>query len=371
MKFKRGIAVFMAMMVFCTTTAFGGETTTEENPVRVISYDEALELATKHSYELKSSKLEMEKLEDSREDVWYALDGQTTPGTSTGTTYLDSFSATYLNSLNAIEASIKTLKYSDEIQKVGLETQLLTYLLSTQVMEDSINICEETVEISRQTTHFARIQYDLGLISKNELDEAISKNSEIENTYEKVKNSYAQQYNSFASFLGLKDTNFVVDYEFVYEAYPECGDLDAFANRLASNDLSLKILDNQVSVAQFSKDFTALEDGASFDERNRDLASAGINYNKGKDQLVLSIKNAYLDLKNIELEIEDLNRDLENTKKSYETGLLQYELGYITKTELKGMELALKQAETELKEFEMNHTLNKFLLNHPYLLATS
>ncbi len=388
MKFKRGLAVFAASMMAFNCTAFAGvvsvipkggtvaieqEDTEDEVPARVITYEEAVEMAIKNNSSLKELKEQVEDLEEQQENIGYALYTQTIPGIALPTTtYLDSMTANLLTSLNMINATLDTLEYSEQITKESCELIVKSYMAEIIQSENSLDMMGTNVKMSRQTDYFTRIKYDLGMISETEFNKAINDSKTTEYTYELSKLAVQTSYNKLSRIIGLNNgEKYTIEYAPEYELYPVQNNIEAFVERKLANDPMLKIEDVAVQDAEFRMKFVAIDNGDNYETRNQKLEKAGRSYNDKKRDLELAIKNGYITVKQAEGNIETLKLTLENTQKQYDNAVISHELGYVTEVELMGAKLALTKAESDVQMAILSHDMAKFMLDHPYLGTSS
>lgn len=371
MKFKRFAAVFMAALMVGGCTAFAAEPTAEaETPqVRVITYDEAVDLAIKNNTNIKSLKDNVETLEDNQEKLGNALFYQTIPGVSQSeTTYLDSNTVGILTSLNTIETSLKNAKYSEKMLKDGCELVVKNYMTQIVNGERNVDMLTDSLKISSENLRFAGIKYDLGMISETDYTTAKSDYEKTKLNLDMTKLNLETNYNGFSRLIGLKtDEKYIVDYNIAYEKYPDVSDVNGLANRLIYDDPSLKIAEGTVNNAEFGMKYVALENGDNYDTRKQSVTDAGRKYNDTKNDLVLAVKNGYITVKQAELNIERLTLNVENAQKAYDNAVVSHKVGYITDIQLEGAELALKSAKAELAEAIQSHDMAKFMLERPYM----
>lgn len=393
MSFRRVSAVFLTAMMTFSCTAYGAglasissanpnaitpvvEVTEEEVPARVITYNEAVEMAIKNNSSLRTLEDNLEKLQETEEDLGMALSmvGMPgVPGMPTGHTYyIDSATATILTSLNTVQNSINTVEDSKEITEAACELTVKNYMNAIISGENNYAMMMDNLEISRATTYFNRIKYDLGMISLTEFNKALNDNKNVEYTVKLTKLALDTAYNNLGNIIGLNDgQKFVIDYSVVYEEYPEQMNLNTFANKLADASPTLKIADRKVDDAEFNKKVVAVDNGTSLEERNRNLEAAGREYNDTRNGLLLAVRNGYITVKQAEANIETLKLTLADTQKQYDNAVISHSLGYITDVELAGAKLGLTKAENDVETAIMNHDLAKFMLDHPYLSASS
>lgn len=371
MNFKKGVAVFMAALMVsgCTVFAAESQTTADTPEVRIITYDEAVELAVKNNTSIKSLKDNIETLEDNQEKLGDALFLQTIPGAPTSNvTYLDSTTASILTSLNTIETNLKNAKYSERMLKDGCELVVKNYMTQIVNGERNVDILTDSLSISSENMKFAGIKYDLGMISETEYTTAKNDYENTKITLELTKLNLETNYNGFSRLLGLKDgEKYTVSYDIEYEKYPDQTDLTGLINKLTYDDPSLKIAEGTVNDAEFSMKYVAFENGASYSTREQNVTDAGRKYNDTKADLELAVKNGYITVKQAELNIDKLIIAEENAQKTYDNAVVNHKVGYITDIQLKSAELALKSAKAELTEAIQSHDLAKFMLERPYM----
>lgn len=371
MKFKRGIAAFIAAMMVCGCTVFGAEQTQAE-VVRVIAYEEAVELAIKNNNSLKTLADNLDTLEKQNEKLWDALGLQIIQESQNTPIYLPGSTVSVFTSINTIESSMKNIKYSKEMTEDGCELVVKNYMTAIVNGEKSVEMLKDSFDMVSKNTQFNRIKYDLGMLSETEYKEALNDYTEAKYTLELAEFNLETAYNNLSDIIGLRNgEKFVVEYNVDYEQYPVEADLNAWANSKISNDPMLKIAQNSVDDAEFQMDYVAIDNGTDYDTRDKNLSAAGRDYNDTKNSLILALKNGYITVKQAEINIENKKIALEEAQTAYNNAVLSRQVGYITDTELQGAGIALKKAEADLESAILNHDIAKFMLDRPYMLAQS
>lgn len=378
MKLKRSIAVLAAMVMACQTTVFGAEkTTSQESTKRVITVDEAIKLARDNNSTIKDLENTREALAVYLDIFWETKGEYAWPTSGKSRTYLDDELYSATSSLQTLESSIEGNKMGLSIAELVAELGVKTSMVYIDSLKDSLEILKINVDISRKNTNFSRIKYDLGMISKNDLDEDIRQNQKVENTYETAKLSYDSAMQQFANLLGLKDTDFVVEYTYDYEPYPEITDLDSLAMTVMRESLALEQQQLAVDSAEWNNNVRPKSDieGDWYDlqirrtELQLNLTEMEITYAQMEKDLAVSIKNLYRTIKSLELEVQDCAAEVEKAQTDYDNAVLNHELGYLTDVQLLSAEFALESAKLSYKQKIFEHENAVWTIEHPSTIA--
>ena len=358
-----------AMALSMTFTAFAAEEPQPEPEHIEITLDEAVELALAHSSSISNLEDTLDTLEKSRDslysahDTWAMYQGEGVVADE------------YLNFLNAfveLDTNISNISKYEKLTEEGLRYGLMTIAVYINEMEAGIAIQEENLAIAREQNLMDQTRYRLGLISKNELLELNTQYESAKYTLEELKLNNEALYLSLYKTMGTgynKKYKIKLDSELVPLDVTEKG-LETAISREISQDVYLKILQNSVDAAEFSKNVFSSQ-GASYDTRKKNLNSANRSYKDGKAAVEAAARESYNNIQKYEQKNEILQKEMEVAQNTYNTMEVNRQVGYVTDLQLRQAHLAVDVAQNNIDTNIYSHMLEKFIFEHPYVKAVS
>lgn len=343
-----------------------------ESDANVITYDEAISLATKANSNLKQIADTFEYLDKSRSILYQGTEVPELP--DNGQSYLVTV-ARYqrLNAANSLNTQQKTLRVTEELTKVSIEAGVKGEMTTITTLEKNYELAKQSLELAKQQVTQKGTMYRLGMLSWNDYEKAMKDVDTQEEQLKQLEMSINQEYNSFKKLLGLNaDEDFKIEYEVEYEPIEKVSDMDFFVNNKISTDLGLKIEKENAESSAFGLNlFVDTGNVTDYDKQKLDVENAQRNYAESVKAKENSIRNAYIGLQNMESQRAVIENQITQAKADLETAKINYEVGNITKIQYDAAELAVTKAETELVQNTLTHDMNKFMLDNTCLLSGS
>lgn len=355
-----------------TGNVFAAETvkTDTENDTKVITYDEAIALATKANSNLKEISDTLKYIDDTKSLMFMGSNYPVPPDSETA--YLVTAARfQQLTSVNSLDTQQKNLRVSEELTKLSIEAGVKGEMTTITTLEQNYELAKESLELAKQQLSQKSTMYRMGMLSKNDYEKAMQEVDSQEEQLKQLEMSITQEYNSFKKLLGLNaDEQFEIDYNVEYEPVEKVTDMDFFVNSKIQSDLGLKIEKQNVESSSFGLNlFIDTGNGSSYEQQKLNVKNAERNYAENVKAKENSIKNAYIGLQNTESQRAVLENDLTQAKADLETAKVNYEVGNITKIQFDAAELAVTKAETALLQNTLTHDINKFMLDNTCLLS--
>ncbi len=360
------ISALMAGSVYAGETAKSDT----ENTTRVITYDEAIALATKENSSLKEITDNLKYIDDTKSVMFAGSNYPMLP--DDGSNYLVTAARfQQLSAVNSLNTQQKNLGVTKELTKLSIEAGVKGEMTTITTLEKNYELAKESLELAKQQVSQKGTMYRLGMLSWNDYEKAMKDVDTQEEQLKQIEMSITQEYNSFKKLLGLKDDEkFEIEYNVEYEPVEKITDMDSFVNTKISTDLALKIEKENVKSASFGLNlFIDTGNGTDYDKQELNVKTAERNYAESVKAKENSIKNAYIGLQNTESQRVVLENELAQAKKDLETAKINYEVGNITKIQCDAAELAVTKAETALMQNTLTHDVSKFMLDNTCLLS--
>ena len=376
---KRSIKNFRAILscvlvsALMTANVFAGEkveNTENDNGIRVITYDEAIELATKENSSLKQISDTLDYINDTKSLMFAGSNYPMLP--DDGSNYLVTAARfQQLSAVNSLNTQQKSLRLTQELTDLSIEAGVKGEMTTISVLEQNYKLAKESLELAKEQLSQTSKMYRLGMVSKSDYEKAMKEVANQEQQIKQLEMSMEQEYNSFAKLLGIDENEeFQIEYNVEYEPVEKITDMDAFVNTKIKTDLALQMEKQNVDSASFGLNFFIdTGNGTDYDKQKLDVKTAERNYADSVKAKENSIKNAYIGLQNTESERKVLENKLAQAKADYETAKVNYQVGNITKLQLDSAELAITQAEIALEQNTLTHDVNKFMLDNTCLLS--
>lgn len=376
---KRSIKNFRAILscvlvsALMTANVFAGEKVENienDNGIRVITYDEAIELATKENSSLKQISDTLDYINDTKSLMFAGSNYPMLP--DDGSNYLVTAARfQQLSAVNSLNTQQKSLRLTQELTDLSIEAGVKGEMTTISVLEQNYKLAKESLELAKEQLSQTSTMYRLGMVSKSDYEKAMKEVANQEQQIKQLEMSMEQEYNSFAKLLGIDENEeFQIEYNVEYEPVEKITDMDAFVNTKIKTDLALQMEKQNVDSASFGLNlFIDTGNGTDYDKQKLDVKTAERNYADSVKAKENSIKNAYIGLQNTESERKVLENKLAQAKADYETAKVNYQVGNITKLQLDGAELAITQAEIALEQNTLTHDINKFMLDNTCLLS--
>lgn len=364
------VSALMTANVFAGEKVESTENIENDNGVRVITYEEAIELATKENSSLKQISDTLDYINDTKSLMFAGSNYPMLP--DDGSNYLVTAARfQQLSAVNSLNTQQKSLRLTQELTDLSIEAGVKGEMTTISVLEQNYELAKESLELAKEQLSQTSTMYRLGMVSWNDYEKSMKEVANQEQQIKQLEMSMEQEYNSFAKLLGIDENEeFKIEYNVEYEPVEKITDMDAFVNTKIKTDLALQMEKQNVDSASFGLNlFIDTGNGTDYNKQELDVKTAERNYADSVKAKENSIKNAYIGLQNTESERKVLENKLAQAKADYETAKVNYQVGNITKLQLDSAELAITQAEIALEQNTLTHDVNKFMLDNTCLLS--
>ena len=348
MKFKSIAAACMAFAVLFTSTAFAAQPAKDEKIV--LTYDKAVELATKNNTKLSTLEDSIDYMEKNQEITVESMGSTAAMMSDPATRTMTMQMGNLLTSAQTLETNIQTSKYNEDLIKIGNEYLVKNYFNGIKLAESGLELAKKNASIAQDKYNQDIVKSRLGMVSKNDLQTSKSAFDTSRNTVEQTE-------------LAIEKS---------YEPYELGRSIESYITTSISKAPSIKIAEANLDLAKRLKNISTYETAVySYLEKENNVSSASRNVKDAKDNMKTNITNAYNDIKTLETERESLETALKDAKTTYETAKTNYAVGNVTSLTLKQAELGVENAENNLVTNAYNHDLKVFAFNNPSILGSS
>lgn len=387
-KGKTVAATAMAALLV-STTAFAAEKPQESIPAteiltieeaqaleaqkeKELTFEEAVELATKNSSDLRSVAETADYLQDLKEDIWDITGSFSVPTVSYQQWVDDDIYAIY-SSIQNISSSMTKNRYSEELTKISLEATVKNYYTSIFSDQSSLELAKKDMAVKKTLWEQGQRKNQLGLLSDYDLNTLRSDYEQAQYNVTKLEMALEQEYLSFYNFIGEdREKDYTLVYDVEYAPYELPQPMTQYINSKMNTDYTIKLQEQAVEDAEFNKNYmsmsstnaTSANNKHSYEEAKRSLKTA-------KDSKELAIQNAYNSILSLESQYDSAVTTLEQAKAAQRAAEVNYKAGNTTAITLDQAALAVEQAQNTVTQLEYAHDMQIYQFENTELLSSS
>ena len=150
--------------VIMTGNVFAAETvkTDTENDTKVITYDEAIALATKANSNLKEISDTLKYIDDTKSLMFMGSNYPVPPDSETA--YLVTAARfQQLTAVNSLDTQQKNLRVSEELTKLSIEAGVKGEMTTITTLEQNYELAKESLELAKQQLSQKSTMYRMGM----------------------------------------------------------------------------------------------------------------------------------------------------------------------------------------------------------------
>ena len=384
----RTVAATAVAALLVSTTAFAAEKPQESIPAteiltieeaqaleaqkeKELTYEEAVELATKNSSDLRSVAETADYLQDLKEDIWDITGYFSVPTVSYQQWVDDDIYAIY-SSIQNISSSMTKNRYSEELTKISLEATVKNYYTSIFSDQSSLELAKKDMAVKKTLWEQGQLKNQLGLLSDYDLQELRSDYEQAQYNVTKLEMALEQEYLSFYNFIGQdREKDYTLVYDVEYAPYELPQPMTQYINSKMNTDYTIKLQEQALEDAEFNKNYmsmsstnaTSANNKHSYEEAKRSLKTA-------KDSKELAIQNAYNSILSLESQYDSALTTLEQAKAAQRAAEVNYKAGNTTAITLDQAALAVEQAQNAVTQLEYAHDMQIYQFENTELLSS-
>lgn len=384
----RTVAATAMAALLVSTTAFAAEKPQESIPAteiltieeaqaleaqkeKELTYEEAVELATKNSSDLRSVAETADYLQDLKEDIWDITGSFSVPTVSYQQWVDDDIYAIY-SSIQNISSSMTKNRYSEELTKISLEATVKNYYTSIFSDQSSLELAKKDMEVKKTLWEQGQLKNQLGLLSDYDLNTLRSDYEQAQYNVTKLEMALEQEYLSFYNFIGEdREKDYTLVYDVEYAPYELPQPMTQYINSKMNTDYTIKLQEQALEDAEFNKNYmsmsssnaTSANNKHSYEEAKRSLKTA-------KDSKELAIQNAYNSILSLESQYDSALTTLEQAKAAQRAAEVNYKAGNTTAITLDQAALAVEQAQNAVTQLEYAHDMQIYQFENTELLSS-
>lgn len=320
-KGKTVAATAMAALLV-STTAFAAEKPQESIPAteiltieeaqaleaqkeKELTFEEAVELATKNSSDLRSVAETADYLQDLKEDIW-DITGSFSVPTVSYQQWVDDDVYSIYSQIQSISSSMTQNRYTEEITKLTLESTVKSYFTSILSDESSLEVAKKEAEVKKTQYLQGQTKNKMGLISDYDLRTLETDYKTAVDNVETLERTIEEEYRSFNQLLGISDdTEYELVYDIEYTPYEMGQSMTQYIQNKLNTDYTIKQLEQDVDDAEFNKNYMSMS------STNSQSASNKYSYEEAKSTLKTAKEDKELAIQNVYNEVQELENQYE------------------------------------------------------------
>ena len=323
-----------------------------------LSLDEAIEMALNENPQLKASEIKKEnyKTQLSAAKLNKGKANQTRVVVVSG-----GYDAIYVKGGYYVKTYENALALSDK------ELEQIAATISYNVTQKYFNYknCEKLQEISEKSFELAKnsyentlLSYELGLVSKNDLDNVELSTKRAEYMMSTYKNAFDIAKEDLKIALRKNDENcaFLLTSTITNEDYN--GILESDLIKAEESRYDINSLKSNYELSEMYLNLTGLpSNSARYTSAYSNFITAEYNYKNSKDLILLGVKSAYNNITATKNDLDIATRNFSLKENDYNIAKIKFEQGIITNAELATALNTVSQAEIELENAKLANKL--------------
>ncbi|MCI7658117.1 TolC family protein [Anaerotignum sp.] len=343
----------------------------EAQKEKELTYEEAVELATKNSSDLRSVAETADYLQDLKEDIWDITGSFSVPTVSYQQWVDDDIYAIY-SSIQNISSSMTKNRYSEELTKISLEGTVKNYYTSIFSDQSSLELAKKDMEVKKTLWEQGQRKNELGVLSDYDLQKLRADYEQAQYNVTKLEMALEQEYLAFYNFIGEdREKDYTLVYDVEYTPYELPQPMTQYVNSKMNTDYTIKLQEQALKDAEFNKNYlsvsssnaTSANNKHSYEEAKRSLKTA-------KDSKELAIQNAYNSILSLESQYDSAVTTLEQAKAAQRAAEVNYKAGNTTAITLDQAALVVEQAENAVTQLVYAHDMQIYQFENTELLSS-
>ncbi|MTI53307.1 stalk domain-containing protein [Geosporobacter ferrireducens] len=324
-----------------------------ETNQRHISYEEAVALALKNSYDLELKKKALKRAEEQNDNLDVTI-GRYNPS--------------QIQAKKSLQVSEKWAEKQIDITEESIAVQVKNAMDAINLQKKELAVSEKTVENYTNKLKKTETLYKTGMESKYNLEMAEKNLSQEKKQKEILEKNIENAYVTLNQTLGLpSDERYTLEEDFNYEQL-ESMDIEQYAKAKVPSMPSIWYQEQQIELLELGLKLYEYNSGSdSYVVKQMDISSAKTSLASTKQSFEEAIRAYYNQIKQIEENYKLQEMNLEKVKSSLKLLETQFDAGLVTAIELEDLYLSLEQIKLAMNKLVVQHSQLKVLLEKPYL----
>ena len=357
----------------------------EEEPVAKLplDYETAIKKAVEYSITTKMAELQRETVQDKIDDLFTSYDTLfliKDPDMRTGTlANMEIYNTT-------LTTTRELLKRQKTVDSESLKITIAGLFNNIEQQLDTLELTKKKIAQGDANIRLKQKQYDLGMLSKNDLDLAIAGNKALKNDLMLLEIKLDELFAELEKNTGIskiEEKYEIVPLGMVYETLEmEADDIQRYKANIENFDISILAKKNEVENKTttfqnypeiYNFQYLSYLAGNQPNPPSMDYKSTRDDKNVAELDLSQTIKNAklnvdknYANLQQLQQNIEIMKIELEKLNYQLKTLQVQYDLGMVAKNMYDNTMISKLELENKLSGLMVQQKQLKLLFESPY-----
>lgn len=359
MKKKISYLILSLFLVLALTPNAFGEDKLEDVE---LTLDQAIEMALKHSNEMKQIEYDIERGEEVRES---AADKVKFIPSGAGS---DSQAASAFTALVATDLGLQMTKKGKSLEEDKIVLNVFNKYTEVLNTTETLELAKLQQDKAKQDWQVTLLSHDVGVISWSQLKLAESGHKSANISYELAQKDVDKAYLEFNTLIGLKpqDRSLLTDeIEFVPI---EVEDLDHAIVRIMDGNPAIWLAEQQVDLKNIELSLYNWGDPVRepYGAKIIDVEKAELSAIDVKREMRSGLRNIYQEILQLEDNYRLAEQGLKVAEEDYKIKKIQYDVGVISKQDYLNSEMALAEAENDFNKLVYLHESLKQTFYKPW-----
>lgn len=358
---------------------FGAEEVKEK---QVLTYEIALKKALDYSITNKKTEAQKETIQKQLDNIYAGYDDLFLLPPSSASDGLwanfDIARETLMNTKNTLELSMNMEMENIKLSITGLFNNI-------EQQEKNIALAKQKIDQGNKNLTLYKKQYELGMISKQKLEEYTLENRELTTKLALEENKLSLYYAELEKTTGIKNLteNYTLeDLELEYEPFTlEKAELDRYKNSVLEYNMGVNSKKNALSTAESNfENYVPLyniqyqqwlagkgnKPTLSYDGLLNDKNVAELDLSLTEADVKLNVEKKYNSLQELQVNVDSIKSQLEKLNLQLTDLERKYNLGLVSRNALENTRLAKNELENTLSSLVVQQQQLKMMFQSPY-----
>lgn len=325
----------------------------------LLSFEDAVNRALKHSYALRMAEYNIEQGEENRNAAASKVDFTPLSGGN------EEASRAFINLVQKdINWSIS--KKNWDLEKDALALDVYQSYCDVLAAQEKVKSQEVALEYANYKHLAAQVGLATGTTSRKDLDVAVVSYSNQVSSLAQSRASLEQSYIKLNELLGIGGQERPILTEDLEYSPLAITDLEVEITRRLDNSPTLWKADQEVYLAQLSLDLHTYTNINNYNSTKIDVSKAELSAAQTKEQARQNMRTIYENICNLQEQYNQQRQALRLAENDLESAQLKYEMGLIPKGDVLAVEVDLASKRQALKSLIYQHQLLRINFDKPW-----
>lgn len=354
--------ILLMVLILPVLFASRGALADEEGAGPEITLEQAINMALERDESLKKAALEVDKLEQQRNDVAERV--KFIP--AMGTVYNSDIEQAWYGLLQA-DLQWQMSKKSLQMARDALALKVANAYWNVQAAEEELKVQQLLEKQTLLNLQNARIGLQVGTVSSTEVVTAETKYQQAKAGVSAAQRALDDAYNAFNALVGLDSSKRPVLIDAPQYQPLEVVDLEAEVSKKVEGSPTIWLAEQKITLQKWAVDMPSYGGAYTpYKVREIELEQRELDAAATRKQMENSIRDLYFKLKAAEERYRSAEESLKSAWESLRVTRVKYELGMATQAEVLAKEVEVARAQQELDNSARQHASLKMAFEKPW-----